>query len=204
MSVDAAAEWNRLADMYRQKSDDELQNIAAEAYDLTDTARDVLSAEIRDRKLPLTLSLGPAPEERSDIYDPSAEEEFKLAVVFEAKNPEELLAVTHILDDVDTPYVIGDENLERPEDFHGSFEKGVAVKVAFCEMVRVNKILEESLPAEMWGGEKTPDIEQLDPTCPACHSKEIIFVCKDPLEKDKFRWRCKDCNLLWIDDGIVK
>jgi hypothetical protein len=139
MSVDAAAEWNRLADIYRQKSDDELQNIAAEAYDLTDTARDVLSAEIRDRKLPLTLSLGPAPEERSDIYDPSAEEEFKLAVVFEAKNPEELLAVTHILDDVDTPYVIGDENLERPEDFHGSFEKGVAVKVAFCEMVRVTK-----------------------------------------------------------------
>ena len=202
MSADPAADWNRLAELYRRKSDDELENIAAEAYDLTDLAREVIAAEIQGRRLSIKLALHP-PEAQPRGFE--NEEEFQLATVYEARNPEELLTVTHILDDVNTPYVIGDENIDRVEDFHGSYDNGVAVKVAFCEMPRVRQILEDSLPPDLCDApEAEPDLEQLDPECPACHSKEVIFVCKDTLEKDKFRWRCKDCNLLWIDDGIVK
>lgn len=209
MSVDAAAEWNRLAQNYREKSDDELEVIAAEAYDLTDTGREVLAAEIQARKLPLKLTLKPEPQSASlrnftHVFNDRSDDDFQLATVYNAQNPEELLAVTRILDDVDTPYFIADENFERAEDYQGTFENGVAIKVAACEIQRVSEILEDSLPAEMWDSDEGPAPELLDPVCPACHSKEVIFVCKDPLEKGMFRWRCKDCKLLWIDDGVAK
>src|SRR3569832_941329 len=102
--LDPPAEWNRLSQLYRGKSDDELENIAAEAYDLTDIAREVLASEIRERHLPIELTLEPRTD--SDVEAPwEADEDFQLATVYKANSPEQLLTAARILDSVNTPYL---------------------------------------------------------------------------------------------------
>jgi hypothetical protein len=62
---DPAREWQRIQKVYAQMSD-ELQSVAAEAYDLTDIARQVLQAEIKSRGSDIQLSTEPAPVLQSE------------------------------------------------------------------------------------------------------------------------------------------
>jgi ribosomal protein S27E len=51
MQTDPAMEWRRLAEEYRARSDDELRELAADFADLTETAKQALRQEMRNRGL---------------------------------------------------------------------------------------------------------------------------------------------------------
>jgi hypothetical protein len=51
MQIDPALEWQRLAGEYRQKTSEELVELARDFADLTETAQQVLSAEMKSRGL---------------------------------------------------------------------------------------------------------------------------------------------------------
>jgi hypothetical protein len=59
-TIDRAAEWRRLKDVYAHMSDDELEVVADEGYQLTDLAKQALEAEISSRGLELKLAFAPA------------------------------------------------------------------------------------------------------------------------------------------------
>jgi ribosomal protein L37AE/L43A len=51
MQTDPALEWRRLTEHYREMSDEELRQLAADLADLTETAQQVLAQEMRSRGL---------------------------------------------------------------------------------------------------------------------------------------------------------
>jgi hypothetical protein len=74
MQNDPLQEWQRLSDVYRGMYDDELLNLAADAQDLTETARQVLESEMKKRGLALQrdpqgklLPPDPMQERRADL-----------------------------------------------------------------------------------------------------------------------------------------
>lgn len=81
MDTDRRTEWRRLKDVYAAMSSEELEVIAAEAYQLTDIAKEALKAELGARGAPFTLQTEPpsqdpeqVPEAASDARDPAPEE----------------------------------------------------------------------------------------------------------------------------------
>jgi hypothetical protein len=52
MRNDPVEEWRRLTEYYRSLTDDQLDELATEFADLTETARQILRAEVRSRGLP--------------------------------------------------------------------------------------------------------------------------------------------------------
>ena len=61
-TIDRAEEWRRLKELYLEKSDEELELVAHDAYELTDVARQALEAEIARRGLKLEMRKVPEPE----------------------------------------------------------------------------------------------------------------------------------------------
>src|SRR4051794_23313055 len=73
-TIDRAEEWRRLKELYLEKSDEELEVVAHDAYELTDVARQALEAEIARRGLKLEMRKAPEPElevQGNFILDPS-------------------------------------------------------------------------------------------------------------------------------------
>ena len=60
-SLDPVEESRRLQERYARLSDDELQAVADEGYDLTDLAKQTLQAEILGRGLHIQLRSAPTP-----------------------------------------------------------------------------------------------------------------------------------------------
>lgn len=53
MQIDPVAEWQRLTEFYRTKSDEALEELAEDFGNLTETAQEVLKTELRSRGLPV-------------------------------------------------------------------------------------------------------------------------------------------------------
>jgi hypothetical protein len=60
-TIDRAEEWRRLKELYLEKSDEELELVAADAYELTDVAQQALQAEIARRGLKIEMKKAPIP-----------------------------------------------------------------------------------------------------------------------------------------------
>jgi hypothetical protein len=204
-TADPVREWNRLTELYRQKSDYELELIAAEAFDLTDTARQVLAAEISLRKLDIKINdQAPPPPEEDDPRGPVENFDasgYDLQDVFTAKNLEELVEDKHILEEAGIAHFIGPDYVQELEDFHGSFERPVKIYVRYVDLQRTLAYLRNLRPAdEPTEEEATAPL----PTCPACLSEEIVFLSQDPKDDSKFRWRCDACGNRWTNDGVFQ
>jgi DNA-directed RNA polymerase subunit M/transcription elongation factor TFIIS len=210
-TADPVAEWNRLTELYRQKSDDELELIAADAYDLTDTAREVLTAEISLRKLDLKLNDQAPPPEEEEAIGPAHDidpVEYDLQSVFTADTMQELVDFKRILEEAGIAHFIGPDHVQELKDFHGSFEHGVRVYVRYVDWQRTlgylhNLDLENRTEEAPQADEADPADDAL-PTCPACHSSEIVFLSQDPKDDSKFRWKCEACGNRWTNDGVFQ
>jgi hypothetical protein len=73
MPTDPISEWQRLVEHYRGLNDDELQGLAADFADLTDSAQQALRSEMRSRGLDSRVCPGAAPQPpRSTPITPQA------------------------------------------------------------------------------------------------------------------------------------
>jgi hypothetical protein len=59
--IDRAEEWRRLKELYLEISDEELEVVAHDAYELTDVAQQALEAAIARRGLKLEMRKAPEP-----------------------------------------------------------------------------------------------------------------------------------------------
>jgi DNA-directed RNA polymerase subunit M/transcription elongation factor TFIIS len=208
-TIDQAAEWRRLEELYRSRNDGELEAIAADANHLTELARDVLQRELSSRGLklePVAEVPTADPEPKGDLaYDPGQMDLEVGAIVW---SREEALRVKQALDYAGVPPFFGPDLAPEIDDFHGDWSSGVEVRIEADLQQRAVAALR--LAAREEGPESKQESESIPDSglrCPKCHSDGIIF---EELEKDspkqpdfqsKFQWRCDDCGYQWTDDG---
>jgi len=201
-SLDPVEESRRLQERYARLSDDELQAVADEGYDLTDLAKQTLQAEILGRGLHIQLRSAPtppAPDPATSDFGPS---DLDLIMAHRVWDLAEARQLKSILDDARIPSYLGPDNLDNLETFKGSFDGGVDLKVRYVDNQRALQAISQSLP---------PDSEvETDyvPRCPKCHSPEIVFQSLDSRSAansaldSTFNWSCDACGHHWKDDGI--
>lgn len=197
--------WRNLKESYSIMSESELQAVANDAYDLTDIAKEALQSEIAARGLSIQLkdnhSAGPDRPEMTVIK--------RAWDISEAREMQEFLLSAGV------PSYLGPDNLEDVNDFHGSFERGVDLKISSADEQLAYRALARFKPSQNQDEQKTELIEDDDDAeygfrCPKCHSAEIIFEGRDPSPpKDdgfysKYNWTCEDCGHQWKDDGITE
>ena len=219
---DPSTQWTELSERYRSLADDELESLAAEAYDLTDIAREVLQAEITSRHLNVKLNTtAPERDEEREEQDAVADNpefdpaNFTLVEVHRCWDAAEAHIAKDILDNSRIPSWFGPDNLERVDDYRGSYERGVLLRV--CEEDRQRAMAafaqhwpkdESTVKAEMPSQSEEEQATQL--VCPKCHSPEIVFesLDKDSPDADdlyaKYNWHCDACGNDWQDDGVEK
>jgi hypothetical protein len=201
-SLDPIEESRHLQERYARLSDDELQAVADEGYDLTDIAKQTLRAEILGRGLHVQLRSAPAPptpDPATSDFDPS---DLDLVIASRVWDLAEARQLKSILDDARIPSYLGPDNLDTLETFRGNFDGGVDLKVRYVDNQRALQAISQSLP---------PDSEvETDyvPRCPKCHSPEIVFHSLDSGSAansdfdSKFNWSCDACGHQWRDEGI--
>jgi DNA-directed RNA polymerase subunit M/transcription elongation factor TFIIS len=201
-SVESVEEWRRLKELYARLTDEELQALADNGYELTDVAKQALRGEILTRGLQIQVRDVPAPPEspyEPSDFDPS---DLDLVVVHRTWDLTEARQVKGILNDARIPSYLGPENLEDVEVLKSSFENGLDVKVREVDNQFALQVLAKSLPTE------EPDDTDHVPVCPRCKSDEIVFQSLDTSQSPssgfeaKFNWSCDACGYQWKDDGI--
>jgi len=215
-------EWSRLTELYTQMSQEELQALAEEAYELTDMARDALRGEISRRGLHNPLLDQPRTHEntaeikRAGDFAPS---ELDLVGAGQAFSLKDARWLKSVLDTAGIPAYFGSDNLEDVEklnaafdqDREKAFERGFQVGI-MCRVPRAYQQLASQAigkARQETEVEASPDDEaDFLASCPRCHSPEIVFEGLETVEgadpdlDSKYNWSCDACGHEWKDDGI--
>lgn len=186
----------------------EIGTLAAEAYNLTDIGREALAAVIAEKGFKFQLAEAPAPEELKGVGD--CEEELDLYTLCQLKSEADAKRAKGILDANFIASCLGPDNIADLENFKGSFESGVDLKVFPEDSHRASEVLDRYAPDLMKRDDDIPeDEEELDyaVTCPKCRSEDIVFEGGEAeAENEKFlaqyRWTCAACGHQWQDKGI--
>ena len=203
--IDVQQHWRELREAYAQMNEDELGRVAADAFDLTPIAREALQAVISERGLKIQLAASPAPAEPSEIADSSDDE---LVCVRTLDSEAEAKEAKAILDANFIASCLGPENIVDLEDFKGSFEGGVDLKVFANDSRRASSVLSSYAPQEETAEELEAESKEYAVTCPKCRSEEVVFEGEVPNSDHQpapaeFNWSCADCGHHWKDDGIA-
>ena len=215
-------EWSRLTELYTQMSQDELQALAEEAYELTDMARDAPCGEISRRGLHVALLDQPGTREntahikRAGDFDPS---ELDLVGAGQAFSLQDARWLKNVLDSAGIPSYFGPDNLEDVEKLNAAFDqdrkktlqRGFQVGI----MCRVPRDYQQLASQAIAKARQDTDVETSPAddadflaSCPRCHSREIVFEGLETLEDadpdldSKYNWRCDACGHEWKDDGV--
>jgi DNA-directed RNA polymerase subunit M/transcription elongation factor TFIIS len=197
-----AEESRRLQELYARLTDEELQAVADDGYDLTEVAKQALQGEILGRGLHIQLKDVPVPpgsHQGPSDFDPS---DLELVVTSRVWDLSQARQVKGILDEAGIPSYLGPDNVDNVEACKATFEKGVDLKVRYIDNQRALQAISKALPSE-------PEAEtEYIPRCPKCHSSEIVFQDRDATQDtdsafdQKFIWSCDACGHQWKDDGI--
>ncbi len=207
--IDVQREWRKLAETYGGMSDEELCSLAAEAYELTDLAKQALRAEITTRGLQAEMAETPPPSDsKSEEEGPQGDldpEELNLVCATRVWEAGEARDTMKALYDAGIPAYLGPENVEHVNEFHGSFDAGVDIRVRDVDQQRALAALAQA-PSQT--DEDRSEEEPFTLRCPKCQSEEIMLEEFVPAPKATgyarpamFRWRCDACGHQWEDDG---
>lgn len=205
--ADIQHEQRRLAESYRDKRDEELEDIAGEAYDLTDLAREALQFEISSRGLKLPLNLTPPPSDDDVEALPPSDDGFipddlDLLQVYVADDLNQLRRVLSILEPEGVECFLGEAKTRDAQRLvPGDL---LNVRVFRAAFARADQLLRDEMPGySEYVDSEAPDAEV---RCPKCHSEGVILEELDPAVAGKpshYHWTCDDCGYQWEDDGVV-
>jgi len=208
-----ASETLRLAENYRQMSDDELIDLAQHPSELTDTAQGVLTQEISSRKLKVPPAEGQLSRERvttpgdsEDTESPYDEDRelVSISTVWSRRDAEQLQS---LLVNAGIPFYIGPDNVASVDGVKSSFADGLDVFVMRIANNSAVSALKFYNPQDEPEEEKDPS-EELAIHCPKCHSTDVIFddaggaEPEDDTITQKFDWECAACGYKWEDEGV--
>ena len=215
--IDVNEQWRRLQETYASMADEELEAIAKEAYDLTDIARQVLSAEIARRHLTIQLRQTPPAESGSSVEDelPQPDESGSISGYPDGFDPEDwgLVSFSRVdnieqgrklkkcFDDAGIPAYFGPDVVDNLRLLPSSLKGPLEVKVREVDLGRARVVMNNCTPEP--ADESEDESADYSARCPKCHSTEIVFQELDETGTgSKFNWGCDACGYQWQDDGI--
>jgi DNA-directed RNA polymerase subunit M/transcription elongation factor TFIIS len=211
LGPDPSEQWRRFKETYSRMSEDELQVVANDAYDLIEIAREALRDEISGRGLNIRLKNTPSPQRSRAPATTTGLDSADSVVVFvrRVSGLPEARRVQSILEASNIPSCLGPDNLENADAFEPGFEGEVDVKVCDIDLRRAKKVLDRYLPPERESDEPEEQ-ESADwvAKCPKCHSTEIFLQGTDEESANdadsipKSGWSCDTCGHQWNDDDI--
>jgi len=200
--MDPEKKRQQLAEHYASLTDGEVEELANEAAELTDIARETLRSEIARRGLPFVLQ-EPAPAE------PGPEWRKPVTLRRFRDLPEAQLAKS-ILDTASIPCFLADENTVRLDWFYSNAIGGIKLWVNEEDAQAAAALLDAEIP-ESFAVQGVGEYSQ--PRCPKCGSLDISF---EDLNKPatyagffvnvaipwkRSRWKCHACANEWDDSS---
>lgn len=217
MHIDAGNEWQRLTTLYREKSDEELLELADELGNLTDVAQQVLRDEMRRRGLllsqadmasaktaqgdrrPVFGAWNRAIDEQNGEFDADNEEsaehqpvEFTWKTLLcTCDTREEAWQISEVLKRADI-----ESWIEAPA--RGSLDlTGPRVMVAADELEEARAIAAQPIPQEIIEQSRVRVEDFVPPTCPKCGAADPLLEAVEPTNM----WLCEVCGAEWSDAG---
>jgi len=198
--MDIEKEQRRLIELYANMPSEQLQQIASQPADLTETAYLVLDAEMRRRGL--------TPKENSNPLhdvDPFVSlSDQKLVPIRSFRGLFEAQVAKANLDDADIPCFLADENMVRMDWFMSDAIGGVKLLVQQGDVAEALAALDQPIPESF---EVDGVGEYTQPRCPQCGSLDVsfgspplgfssLFDSKPVLSQG---WFCAKCKHAWED-----
>ena len=230
-AADAAGDYLRLVERYRQMKEPELLELLRQSDGLTDLARQALEAEVHHRR----LKLEPEPDElpppipelphRASASDSSYEEERELVDLRMVWSLRDALQLQTLLDRAGIPFFMGPEKATGVAEVTSNFTQGVIVKVMRIGLPWTIEPMRSYFPEDEPPEEAAAVLDELPVRCPKCQSTEVVFnrLITDPAPNDeaefppastasdplpspvpKFDWICDACGYQWQDEGIAE
>lgn len=134
--------------------------------------------------------------------DPSA---YQLFPVWTVSDEAEARIIMNLLQSAGVKAYLGPEKVETVEDYHGSYEHGVEVKVMNFQAKFATEGLRRFGPRDAWEEAIQKDYAI---ACPNCKSEDVVFESlavepgKEPGTNAKYHWTCDACGHHWTDEGI--
>jgi hypothetical protein len=224
--IDPEQERRRLAEFYSHQMDGELEQVAGQAYELTNVAREALQAEISRRGLvaelvdllpvaPVPVARPgdpPAPQPPTEEF-PSLDGELELrrmVTIRQIRDLPEALLAKGSLESAGIEAVLTDDNIIRMDWFWSNLMGGIKLKVAPEDVEVANKILNQPIPE---GFDVAGIGEYQQPQCPRCQSLDVTYKelnrpvsymtvwLQVPIPVHRRAWRCHSCEAEWEDDA---
>lgn len=205
MQTDPLTDWQRLTEHYREMWDDELLNLAADADDLTEMARQVLKDEMRKRGLELPRAAAPAktppraPAPMPDAFEeapgevqgtegPPVEYTWKTQLC-ECETGQQAWQIREVLRRAGI-----DSWFDQPNSRWATIPSRVLVAADQLDQARLvaagpipQDIIDESEPS-------APEEYEL-PACPKCGAEDPLLDGVYPVNS----WECEACGHKWSD-----
>jgi hypothetical protein len=217
MQSDPGTEWLRLTRLYAEKSDEELDELADDFGNLTDTAQQILRDERRKRSLPSPDPPKPSPDpERRPSFGRSNQAGADPGGVLDAAEdaleesasdlPREYTWKTLLrtCDTRDEAWQIsevlkraGIESwIEAPEQ--GTLDiTGPRVLVAADQLDEARALAARPIPQDVIEESKVRDIDFVPPACPRCGAADPLLESVEPFNQ----WRCDVCGASWSESA---
>jgi hypothetical protein len=210
---DAAGEWLRIAEHYRNLSDGELIALARQRSALTPVAQQAVADEISNRRLKVSSEEQAAPKPEPGKPTGSAyDEDRQLIEICTVWSQRDALHLQILLDRAGIPFFMGPEKATGIDAVTSGFDQGIGVQIMRIGWPWAWQAMQSYEPAD----DRTPkeekeELREIPVRCPKCHSTEVLFKelvpagtappgCSQP----KFKWACDSCGREWEDNGIMK
>lgn len=195
-------ERQRLAKLYAEKTDEELEELADSADSLTDTAKGALKDELSRRKLDIALREPMIPGEEVELP--------KVIVLRQFRDVPAALLAKSILDSADIECFLADVNTIRLDWLWSNALGGVKLLVKETDVAAAEELLNQKR-VEGFDVEGMGHFTQ--PRCPHCQSLDVS--CKGlnrhlaygsialglPYPIAGVGWHCDSCGAMWEDSG---
>ena len=217
MQGNPAEDWQRLTEHYREISDEELQELAADFVDLTETAQQVLRNEMKNRGLDEPQAAGEAPKssirptapqwDRPDNPDAGDFQSNATDGNEEHDSPREYTWKTTLCacDDREQARQIyevlkraGIESwVEQPRSRYSMDIGSPRVLVAADQLDEAREIAARPIPQEIVDQFRMDVPEFEAPKCPKCGAEDPVLEGVDPFNS----WLCETCGKQWTESA---
>jgi hypothetical protein len=211
----SAEESLRLANHYRELTDEELIALARQRGELTEAAQNALAMEISSRKLTMSPLEAPVaerpapPKDKPDEQDPYAAER-RLVEIRTVWSEADARQLQNVLDTAGIPFYMGREKATNVDDVTSNFASGVPVGIMQVGLPWAIQAMKNYLPKDERPEPTYEDGDDVAIRCPRCRSTDVVFeqLVDDPASANsgaspkKYQWTCDSCGYEWTDDGV--
>jgi hypothetical protein len=191
----------QVAQLYASMSEEELRMLADEAWTLTETGKELLSAELVRRGLDYELATVAKPDEIPKNH----------VMIRKFRDLPEALLAKGFLESAGIESILIDETTIRMDWLWSNLLGGIKLCVNPEDADTALKMLNQEIPGE-FNVEGIGDYKQ--PTCPQCQSVNISYEDLDkpvayasilflglPISVTRRRWKCNSCGHIWEPAG---